>query len=186
MTLERDGPEETSTYLCSGERRGLQAVRGGWDVSFNTAPPERLRPIQHPSLSIFVLFTSRFMSLHANSITGIKIVCPIVLKLRFPCPSPSLNPSHHLQAFRSQGWARGLQDKQPERPKETRGGCVEECSNKKSEHYWKLRFDQWLRRVSALANTSRSVRKRRKRKWRCVMTSGSGSMRLGHLWATAD
>lgn len=111
--------------LFWGER-GVASSWRGQNVSFNTTPPDWLRTIQHPSLSIFFLFTSRFMSLHANSITGIKIVCPIHPQTLLPLSFPSLNPSHHLQAFRSQSWVRGLQDKHAaaEHPKKHRAAVL--------------------------------------------------------------
>lgn len=49
-----------------------------------------------------------------------------------------------------------------------------------------MRFDQWLRHVSALVNTLQSTWKRRMRKWRCVVTLGSGSGQSGHLWAADE
>lgn len=89
-SVERGGLEKTLGHLCSRERDWKQF--GGGKKSFNTVIPERLRSVQHPSFSIFFLFTSRFMSLHANSITGIKIVCPIypqtLLPLSVSLPEP--------------------------------------------------------------------------------------------------
>lgn len=84
--------------------------------------------------SSFSLFTSGFMSLHANSITGIKIVCPVHRQTQLPSSfSLLLTP---YTTYGSQSWARGLRDKHSAvwAPAETWGSCAEECSSEKSWH----------------------------------------------------
>lgn len=84
-------------------------------MTFSTASPER--PIQHPFLSIFLLFTSGLLSLHANSITGIKIVCPFQPQTPLPLSLFSLNPVP-LTGFRVPHRAELWGITGPERPKQ--------------------------------------------------------------------
>lgn len=77
---------------------------------FNPAPPERLRPIGPPSYSIFSLFTYRFTSLHAISITGIKIVSRIHPQNSAPLvllPPLTPNTTYRLSARRAGLWDYG-------------------------------------------------------------------------------
>ena len=117
MSAEGDWPEKTSTHLCS------VGVASSLNVSFNTAPPERLRPTQHPSLSIFCLFTSRFMSLHANSITGIKIVCPIHPQTLLPLVLlPPLTPHTTYRLSGPRAELGDYRTSSTRAPRETQGG----------------------------------------------------------------
>lgn len=96
-----------------GEADASQARLRKTNCEFqHSSLPERLRAIQHPSLSILPLFTSGSSSLHANSITGIKIVCPVhPQKLCFPSPCPLPHPhplTPHTTYRLSAPWVSGL------------------------------------------------------------------------------